>query len=73
MAQAAISSVNKASLAALPLPSRTAVREHSRWNRGADRGIGQRHPFGGADNSGHETHVTVCLCGGSGKNMLVRD
>jgi len=31
MARAAISSAKKASLSALPLASRVAVREHSRW------------------------------------------
>ncbi len=40
---------------------------------GADHEIGQRHPFGGADDSGDDAHVTTPFCGGSGKNMLVRD
>ena len=31
MARAAISSANQASLSALPVASRVAVREHSRW------------------------------------------
>ena len=28
-------------------------------NRGADDDIGQRHPFGGADDGGREVHVTT--------------
>jgi hypothetical protein len=56
----------------LPLASRTAVREHSRWIAARITRSGSG-PFGGADNTGYETHVTVSLCGGSGKNMLVRD
>ena len=73
MARAAISSANEASLSALPLASLVAVREHSRWIGGADHEIGQRHPLGGADDSGNDAHVTTPFCGGSGKNMLVRD
>src|SRR5258707_7874754 len=40
---------------------------------GADDDVRQRHPFGGADDHGYEAHVTTPLCGGSGKNMLVRN
>ena len=42
-------------------------------DRAADHKIGQRHPFGGIDHAGDETHVAASFCGGSGKNMLVRD
>ena len=42
-------------------------------DRGADHEIGQRHPFGGADDPGYEAHVTTPFCGGSGKKALVRD
>src|SRR6202158_4722220 len=40
---------------------------------GANDDVRQRHPFGGADHSGNEVHVATPSCGGSGKNMLVRD
>ncbi len=42
-------------------------------DRGAHHEIGQRHPFGGADDGGDDAHATPSFCGGSGKNMLVRD
>ena len=73
MARAAISSANAASLSALPIASRVAVREHSRW-------IAARMTTSG---SGTRSAVTIMLettlmrplpfCGGSGKNTLVRD
>ena len=41
--------------------SRVAVREHSRWMRGADDDVRQRHAFGGADDRGDEAHVDHSL------------
>src|ERR1019366_272029 len=37
-------------------------------DRSTDHEIGQRHPFGGADYSGYEAHVTTPFCGGSGES-----
>ena len=78
MARAAISSANQASLSALPVASRVAVREHSRWiaARMMTSGSGTRSAV--PMMRGDEAHVTTPfifsrICGGSGKNRLVRD
>ena len=51
---------------------RRGTRTHSR-DAGADHQIRQRHPFGGADHGGDETHDMAPCFGGKGKNLLVRD
>ena len=76
MARAAIASANQASLSALPVASRVAVREHEPVDGGADDDVGQRHALGGADDGGNEAHVTTpSSLGGQlrKKNRLVRD
>ena len=51
---------------------RRRARTHT-LDGGANDGVGQRHPFGGADDRGNQAHVTTSFCGGIGKNTLVRD
>ena len=39
---------------------------------GADHSVGKRHALGGADDRRNQAHDVAPVCGGSGKNMLVR-